>query len=732
MFKTKVSRRAFLKTAGACTAAAAIGDILSFDSWAKASYKSEITRIPTQCQGCGSNRCGIYAYVKNGRIWKIEGHPTAHNNMGSVCTRGHGYIHELYDPNRIRQPLKRVSEGRFEPISWEQAFKEIATNLNIIIMEHGPQSIFWVQYPMANASLAFRFMHALGSPNIMSHGATCYAARNAGWRMTVGGLPDNDLKNSRYIIIIGRNPAGGIKLNQMKDLAEAKDRGAKILVVDPRHSETAVIADEWLPIKPGTDLALLLAMLNVIVDEDLYDTEFVEKHTIGFDELSDEIIAYPPEWAEKVCDIPKDTIYRIAREFASYKPRALIHRGYHGAIGAQYLNSFQTARAVAITNCLIGNYEQTGGVYMPKKAKLGNLKDGGHPAPKIPMTPKADGAGVTGRYPAAAYSDGITHAIPELALQGELMAGFVYHTNPLRTNPNPKRVIAGYKKLDLIVTIDCVMSETAAISHYVLPESFYLERDDCIDNIHAGKRAQVSMIQQVMKPMYDTKPLIQIMTALSKGLGISRYFNFTLNEINQLRLNPLGVKLNSLKKEGVIEVGENWKEGFKPCSTPTKKVEFYSKRLSDWGIDPIPRWQEPLVSPDQDNPHSFRLLHGKQATQTNSMTANIPILMEMSAHYKMIRLWMNRERGKRLGLKDGDKVLIDSDVGKGTIRVRLTEGIHPSCVWLPSGYGVFSKYLKNAYDVGLSYNDFLPTYFDPVVGHAMVSEVIVKIKRVEE
>jgi thiosulfate reductase/polysulfide reductase chain A len=624
-----------------------------------------------------------------------------------------------------------VGKDKFESISWEQAYKEMTAKLNLLIMEHGPQSIFWVQYPMANAPLAFRFMHALGSPNIMSHGSTCYVARNAGWKMTTGGLPDNDLKTSRYTIIIGRNPAGGIKLYQMKELAEAKEKGGRIIVVDPRHSETAVIADEWLPIKPGTDLALLLAMINVIVEEKLYQEEFVEKHTVGFDQLQDEIAMYPPEWAEKICEIPKETIYRITREFASYKPRALIHRGYHGAFGAQYLNSFQTTRALAIANCLIGNYEKEGGIFLSQKAKLGQLRTGGHPAPKIPMIPKADGAGVPGRYPAASYSDGITHAIPELALRGELKGGFVYHTNPLRTNPNPKRVIAGYRKLDLLVTIDCVMSETAALSHYILPESFYLERDDCVDNIHGGKVAQVSVVQPAIRPMYDTKPLTEIIIDLSKGLGIGRYFNFTLDEVNQLRLNPLGIKLKELKEKGFIKAGKPWKEGFKACNTPSKKIEIYSRRLQDWGIDPIPRWQEPLVSPDPKDPHSFRLLHGKQAVQTNSMTANVPILMEMSKHYDMIRLWINRDRGEKIGLKDGDKVIIASKVGKGEIRVRLTEGIHPSAVWLPSGYGIFSRYLKTAYDVGLSYNDFVPTYFDPVVGHAMVSEVIVRVTKAE-
>jgi thiosulfate reductase / polysulfide reductase chain A len=725
-----ITRRSFLKMAGGSALALATWEGFGCDLWkSKAALNPEVKVIPTQCQGCGANRCAVFAYVKNGRVWKIEGNPEANNNLGSVCPRGHGYLRELYDPGRIRQPLKRNESGGYDPISWEQAFKEISTQLNLILMDSGPQSVFWLQYPMANAALGFRFMHALGSPNTASHGSTCYTARNSAFNATCGALPGVDLKNSKYIVIVGRNPSGGIKLQQMKDLIYAKGHGAKIVVVDPRYSETAIIANEWLPVKPGTDLALILAMLNVMIDEKLYDEDFIRKHTVGFDNLKDEIITYPPEWAEKVCDIPKDSIYRIARELAASRPTSLVHRGYHGGFGAGYLNSFQTARAIAIINAFLGNYGRKGGLYMPMKPELGELKEGGHPSPDIPKIQKADGSGIPGRYPAGSYSDGITHAIPELALAGELKAGIVYHSNPLRTNPNPQRVIAGYRKLDLLITIDCVMSETAAISHYVLPESFYLERDDSIDTVHSAKIAQLSMVQKVVEPMYDTKHLLDIVRGLSEGVGIGRYFTFSLDDLNGYRLKPFGIKLEDLKAKGLISVGKPWEEGFKKMSTPSGKVEIYSQKLDNWGVDPLPRWKDPLVSPDSADPHSFRLLHGKQSLQTNSMTTNIPILMEAGKRSNSIRMLINSKRAAALGIEDGDIVQIESQIGTGRIKVRLTEGIHPSAVWLPSGYGVFSKYLEDANGVGISYNDFCPTYFDPVVGHAMSSEIIVKVRK---
>jgi thiosulfate reductase/polysulfide reductase chain A len=726
----KITRRNFLKAAAAGAGILSLTpDLLDFKQWVHASADAPVTLVPTICNGCG-NRCGIFAYVKNGRLWKIEGNPEANGNLGVVCPKGHGYLHDLYNPDRIKSPLKRVGNN-FEPISWEQAYKEIQQKINLILMDKGPQSIFWANYPQPNHLYALRFMHTLGSPHYFTHGSTCYTARNAGWVTTVGELPSNDLSNAQYIMIIGRNPAGGVDLGQVRRIVEAKGKGAKLVVVDPRHSETAILADEWFPIKPGTDLAFLLAMIHVMVKEDLYDKKFVQEKTIGFKQLGDEIVNYPPEWAEKVCEIPARAIVRITREMAQVKPKALIHRGYHGAFGAQYLNSFQTARAVAIANSLLGNINQKGGIYFAQSAKLGELQPK-HPAPDLPKMGKLDGTGIPGRYPLGSYGDGIAHAIPELALRGELKAGFVYHYNPLRTNPNPKRVIAGYKRLELLVAIDTVLSETASIAHYVLPESFYLERDEAVDTKHSGKKAQVSLQQTVVKPLYDTRPGTQIIIELAKHLGVEKYFNFDIEEANQLRLKPLGVTLEQLKEKGILFVGEEWKEGFNKLETPSGKVEIYCKTLKQLGFPPIPRWEEPLVSPDPKDPHSFRLLHGKQAIHTHAMTANQPVLMALSHRYDMMRIWMNKKRGEQLGLKDGDWVQVKSMVGEGRIRVRLTEGIHPSCVWLPSGYGIFSKHLKTAYDVGLSYNDFLPTYFDPTVGHSMSSEIVVQVTKESE
>src|SRR5208337_2399081 len=217
---------------------------------------------------------------------------------------------------------------------------------------------------------------------------------------------------------------------------------------------------------------------------------------------------------------PQGVIVELALEMAAAAPRSLIHRGYHGAMGTQYKNSLQLVRSVACVNGLMGNFNQLGGLFPAPKVKLGKLDSVKYPAPEEVSDSMVDGSGDPERYPLTPAGLGLTHAIPELAMQGKLKAGFIYHNNPLRTNPNPARVIEGYRKLELLVSFDYVLSETASISHYILPESYYLERDDVVHTNHSYNTKQVAIRQQVIKPLYDTKPLAHILRELAPHLGI--------------------------------------------------------------------------------------------------------------------------------------------------------------------------------------------------------------------
>lgn len=738
MLQRRITRRKFLVGSAAGTASLAAASYLKFDVWAaKEKAADEVKVTPTLCDAC-TNWCAIKVYTRGGRIWKAEGNPLAGNNRGRMCAKGHGFLHEPYNPDRIKSPLKRVGPNRFEPISWEQAYKEIGAKIKEISSKHGQRSLFWLSHPQGNAALGHRFMTALGSPNVFSHATTCFLPRNIGWWLTTGAAkPSMDFENARMVLFVGRNPAGGLELGQLREIAAGRDRGAKLVVIDPRYSEAASFAHQWIRIRPGTDLALMLALAHVMIAEGIYQKDFVEKYTEGFQEFAEEVKKYTPEWAEKKTDVPKDTIVTLARELAAAAPRAVVHRGYHGAMGTSYKNSLQLVRAVGCVAGLLGNFNQRGGMYFSPKPKLGKLDKTKHPVPPRVDGPMVDGSGDVERYPLVPRGQGMTQAIPELALKGVLKAGFIYHTNPLRTVPNPARVIEGYKKLDLVVGFDYVLSETASLCHYILPESFYLERDDVVYTNQSLKTKQISLRQPTIKPLYDTKPLVQILVEMAPHLGIGNYFNFTLEDWNRAALEPLGVSLERLKKEGVVDLGGEWKPGEPHFKTPSGKLELASSVMKEYGLPAVPAWEEPLVMPDPKDPHSFRMIHGKQAYHTHTRTCNQPYLMRITMLNESCRVWIHPERAKALGLSDGDCMTITSAVGKGRAKCHITEGVHPDCIFIPSPYGMFSKNLKFAkqnggqggFGFGISYNDFLPTYFDPVLGHVMSNEIIVQVKK---
>jgi thiosulfate reductase/polysulfide reductase chain A len=728
--KSGISRREFLiGSAAGGTLLATAPHVESTGASGGKILPQDVKIIPTLCDGCG-NWCAINVYTRGGRLWKAEGNPVAGNNMGRICAKGHALLHEAYNKDRIRTPLKRIGPNKFEPITWEQAYKEIGKRAKEIAEKNGPESLFWLHYPEGNAELAQRFMAALRSPNIFSHASTCFLPRNIGWWLTTGSSkPEHDFENTRFVLLIGRNPAAGLQLRQLRDMAIARDGGARLVVVDPRFSESAALANDWIRIRPGTDLALMLTIAHVMIKENLYQKEFVEKYTTGFDEFAKEVDACTPEWAEGKTTVQRDVVVQVARNLSAAAPRAVVHRGYHGAMGTQYKNSLQLVRAVACVNGLLGNYNQAGGLFEPPKVKLGRLDTAKHPMPPKVEGPMVDGSTDPERYPLTPRGHGLCQAIPELAIAGKLKAGFVYHNNPLRTNPNPGRVLEGYKHLELLVSFDYVLSETATISHYILPESYYLERDDVVHTNHCYKTKQVAIRQAVIPPQFDTKPMVQILIELAPHLGIDKYFNFTPEEYNRAALAGLEVTLEELKQKGVVDLGDEWVPGEPEFTTQSGKLEFVSSVLQDLNLPAVPAWEEPLVAPDLQDSHSFRLVHGKQAYQTHARTVNQPYLKEITTSNDAGRVWIHPERAKALGIKDGDFITLTSSVGKGKAKARVTDGIHPECVFLPSGYGVFSRNLRTGFGFGLSYNDFLPTYFDPVLGHTMSGEIIVQVER---
>lgn len=365
-----LSRRQFLRLTGTGTLAAGLG-IPALGRWQRAQAAEPEVKVPTLCEMCGS-RCGIFAVKQGNRVVRIEGNPKHPINLGRPCARGNAGVAALYDPDRLRQPLKRGADGKLHPISWDEAFAEIGAKLVELRQTTGPQALYWGEYINMTTPLFKRFMEAYGSPNLTGHAATCFANRNIAYTVVYGGLPSVDYAHVRYLLSAGRNHLGGIKAGEVVKLAKARKAGAKIVYLDPRFAEMAGWADEWYPIRPGTDGAFLLALAHVLVTEELYDQDFVRDRTFGFEELAAALQDKTPEWAAAITDIPADAIRRIAREMAAARPAAVVDPGWHGGNG-MYMSGFEAARAGAVVNALLGNFGAEGGLVMAPKVQLGTI-----------------------------------------------------------------------------------------------------------------------------------------------------------------------------------------------------------------------------------------------------------------------------------------------------------------------------------------------------------------------
>ncbi|MFZ5945504.1 MAG: respiratory selenite reductase catalytic subunit SrrA [Bacillota bacterium] len=726
-----ISRRTFLKASAAVGAAASLPLMSSFKDFAKASQDAPIVRIPTMCNGCSST-CGKYVYVKNGRVWKVEGNPINMKSTGKLCARAHGMAADVYGQGRVTQPMKRTGEMSFEPISWAQAFEEIGDKLFKIINKDGGNSVMWLGHG-GKEHYASSFLDAIGSANYVTHYATCFSSKTNVWDRMVGTTLNSDFHNSDFMLFVGRNFAGGIIPGVMNSITKAKERGAKIVVIDPRFCELAIVADEWIPIRPGTDLALFLGIAHTLISENLYAKDFVNSFVYGFDEFWKANKDFNAEKAAEITGIPAEKIREIARQMAAAAPKAFLDSGYHG-LHAHYANSTQIAMANVIVNALLGNMFQVGGLMPSAEVQLGHVET---PARQNPEKgPRADGAGVDNEYPTVEPSRGIPQIVPDLIKKGRVKALFIYHYNPLRTAPDPEYQ-KGLKEAELVVSIPVDWNETSLYTaHYILPESYYLERTEppkAVSGFIAHDNPQIAVRKQAIKPIHNTLPLLDILKGVTAGAGYYNLYPYTVEEEIAAAIKPLGISPKVLMDTGCIEFPSSVKAGFplqggKPAlKTFTGKVEFSIGAFKLYGRQGVPTWVPPLVVPEGED--EFRLIHGKQPWHSHHFTSNNPFLMAISDKYKGTWMWLNKKRADKLGIKDGDLVQVSSEKAVREVYVKVTELLHPDCVWIPSAYGGFSEKLKTAYQKGINYNDFIPARVEPLSGTVMGQEVIVKISK---
>ena len=646
---------------------------------------------------------------------------------GTLCARGYGYASIAYSEDRLTDPLKKNDAGEFEAISWDQAYAEIAEKIQSIIGSDGPQSLILINDPRPSGSYyTKRFMNALGSANVYTHGVSCNMSKNSGMTQALGAADfTSDVANAKMVMFLGRSYCDGIRPSSVHALQKAHENGCHVVMVDPRYNNSMHFADEWIPIRPGTDLALILAMAHVLVKNDTYDHDYVANYTVGFEDWAARLEEYDPAWASEITGIPAETIERLANEMWEAAPQSSIEQGWRAAFGCAHQNSGETARALCLFNTLLGCWGLEGGAYFPASASAGKLEDPKFAAPAAPKE-KIIGAA---EYPVSSSGMGVSTYALSLIPEGKVKGVIFYQSNCVAGYSNPAQLHDFVAGAELSVAIDVQMTETCQACQYVLPDTSYLERLE-VPEFVGGTVPVVSLRDRVLEKLHpNTKPVDEIFSELAQACGVGEYFQFTVDELADAQLKTVGCSLEELREEGTHTFPEKQlKYALKTSwGTTDKKVHFTSEACEKAGFPASPGWLEPKVTPGSGE---FRLIGGKQAIHTHTQTANIPALMEITKKYGLERIWMNAQVAEEMGIKDGDEVELSSETHTGVTRVHVTNRIEPTSIYLPSHYGCSVEDQHTAYGVGLRQMDFVPFHIEPGYGGTMSQETLVTVKKV--
>ena len=724
-----VTRREFLKLSGAALGGLALGEFLSPAVAHAARQMGSLDAngdgyIPTMCEMCVW-RCGVLARVEEGRVVKLEGNPDHPHSKGKLCARGQSGLMNTYDPDRVLTPLVRVGqrgEGLFRQASWDEALDIVADNMLKIKDKYGPEAMIFSSTHNLSQVQFENLLNGYGSPNYGTQRSLCFNAMVTAFLLTYGvEEPTRNYDDVSFVLLVGRNLTEAISTSETAELMEALARGAKLVYLDPRYTKTASKATEWIPIRPGTDSAFLLAMIHVIVTEQLADCEFVKQYVVGCDEIPQAMKDYTPEWAANITGIPAETIDRIAREYAAAGKNALAHPGWRTS---NFVNSFQTERAIATLNALSGNVLSPDGCLAADSPEASGVTLGKPPQPAYPRVSAMRLDGVPWKYSLVPLKLGVFQELREAILSGQPYQAhgwFIARQNPALSLPDRQRTLEAFGKMDFIAVVDIIMNDSSWYADVVLPEASYLERYDPL-HVVGGK---IFLRQPVIEPQGEAKSALWIYKQLGERLGLGDYFQYTDEEdyLHQ-QLAPLNLSLDELKLKGYVTppIEEKASEEI-TFKTPSGKIEVYSETLAKAGFSPWPTWEEPLYP----KPEEFYLLTGKVAQHTQFGTQNNQLLHK---YEDAPRIWLHSSAAQKRGIRTDDLVVVTSPVGKVMVRALVTEAIRPDCVSMTPGYGHQSKGLRIAYANGASDSDLHITYTDPISGGQALSQTFVTVEKV--
>jgi thiosulfate reductase / polysulfide reductase chain A len=680
-------------------------------------------------------QCPTEVFVRDDRVVYHRGNPDSPNNIGSRCAKGMASWWVTQDPDRLKFPMLRTNPkgepGRFKRISWDEAFGFIADKLQQIAKKWGPEAVAYMTHHDPNSSFMISLLVDLyGTPNVsIGHAMGCEGDRRSACLTLFGHIfPMHDFSNSRYVMLWGMNMLGANQgLWESRGLIEAKSKGCKLIVIDPNFTETAQKADEWLPIRPGTDGALALAMASVIIGENLHDKEFCERYCEGFSGFRDHLRekGYTPAWAEAITGISAETTARIAREFARSKPAmAALFKG-----PGYYTNGSDASRAIYILDAITGQVDRPGNLHLKDWAPIAPpvvIPAEAKRAPEKPPLAHALGyklAPLTG-YPVLPEIPNTR--LPDAVLRDEpypIRGIIVQATNPVMSDPNRDRMIEMFRHLELGVAVELYMSETALECDVVLPETSFYEHAEIRQGLWLAPEA--ILCQPAVPPVGESKPMYEIVKGIAGKMGWGKYYAYEAwEDWAAPMIANLPMSLDELKAKGFWAGSLTYDRVPKGLPTKSGKVEIYSHSYADAGLNPYPEWKERTVVPDGDFP--LQLTHSKLSMHCNIVTQNNPLLMEICGEN-----WveMNSRDALNQGIRDGEYVWVESPKDRIRIKVKVIEGIVPGCISIRHGHG-FGHWATGsvAKGKGAHSNNLMDSHTNPVTGTNSYNECKVRIR----
>jgi anaerobic selenocysteine-containing dehydrogenase len=758
---SRLSRRKFLKlTAMAGLSVGAIGIHKQSNSAPSVQPGSATARgrwISTSCLNCPA-RCGITVKVAGGKAVQIKGNRSSLVSEGEICPRGHIGLQVLYDPDRVLFPLKRSQpqKGRgiapqWKPISWDQAIEEIVGKLRTLRGTFHPHHLllFSGLNSRSNEDLLSRFAEAYGTPNLVSGDGLDREAEKTGNWMADGHFDAcaYDLDQTNYLLSFGADllestPPVARWLRKWGRLRREKPTRTKIVDVQPRYSLTAAKSDEWVPIHPGTDGALAMAIAHVIIREELFDHRFLKEWTVGFDQYRQIALQhYAPETVSKITGIPAETIQRIAREFARVRPAlAIPGKGAIACPGGSY-----TGYAIHCLNALVGSIDVPGGILYQESPGYQTIPNvtSDEIARKGLEQPSLDLHG-TERFPAAQV---VTNQVPRSILDGkpypiEVAIGF--NSNFNMTAPGAGQWEEALKKIPFYVHVAPFISEMAEFADVVLPSTTFLEEWGYDHSSPGAGFAETRIKQPVVKPIGDSKSMGDILFRLAERVPGPVMKAFT--EVGGSAEGFVRFRTSSLLpweeflKKGVWKgPAYQYEKYTRIFDTPSKKFEFVSGNLRALQIKkgrsvkeesaPSPHYSE-LKWLGEERQYPLILFPYQPLLTFENGSQNYPWAQEIFLPLQGVG-WVspaeiNSETARTLNLRDRDEVWMESPFGKIRTRLKVSEGVPPGIVCVPSGQG-HTSYGKWQKQIGCNPNEVIGIDFDSLSGQSSFFNTRVKI-----